>query len=49
VRSESEFKKGAIPGSTLLSLPDLRGKLDTLPKDKNIIVICKIGLRGYLA
>lgn len=49
VRSESEFKKGAIPNSTLLPLPELRGKLDTLPKDKDIIVICKTGLRGYLA
>jgi rhodanese-related sulfurtransferase len=38
-----------LPGATLIPLGALRGGLDELPKDKEIIAFCKISLRGYEA
>jgi len=49
VREKEEYKKGAIPGSTLMCLSQIRESLHKLPKDKDIIILCKTGLRGYLA
>jgi NADPH-dependent 2,4-dienoyl-CoA reductase/sulfur reductase-like enzyme/rhodanese-related sulfurtransferase len=49
VRSPAENAEISIEGSTLLPLGMLREKLDTLPKDKEIIAFCKISLRGYEA
>jgi len=40
---------GTITGSLNIPLGELRDNLDKLPKDKEIIVFCKVGLRGYLA
>jgi len=49
VRSPAENAEVAIEGATLVPLGMLREKLDTLPKDKEIIAFCKISLRGYEA
>ncbi len=49
VRSPAEHAEVAIEGATLLPLGILREKLDSLPKDKEIIAFCKISLRGYEA
>ena len=49
VRSPAEHAEVAIEGATLIPLGMLREKLDTLPKDKEIIAFCKISLRGYEA
>lgn len=49
VRSPAEVAEVAIEGATLVPLGMLREKLDTLPKDKEIIAFCKISLRGYEA
>lgn len=49
VRSPAENAEVAIEGATLIPLGMLREKLDTLPKDKEIIAFCKISLRGYEA
>jgi len=38
-----------LPGSTLIPLGALRGRLDELPKDKEVVAFCKISLRGYEA
>jgi len=38
-----------LPHSTLIPLGALRGRLDELPKDKEIVTFCKISLRGYEA
>lgn len=49
VRTPKERARGAIPGSTLVSLTDLmKGKL-TYPKDKPILVVCAVGGRSYVA
>jgi NADPH-dependent 2,4-dienoyl-CoA reductase/sulfur reductase-like enzyme/rhodanese-related sulfurtransferase len=49
VRSPAEHAEVSIDGATLIPLGMLREKLDTLPKDKEIIAFCKISLRGYEA
>jgi rhodanese-related sulfurtransferase len=49
VRSPAENAQVSIEGATLLPLGMLREKIDTLPKDKEIIAFCKISLRGYEA
>lgn len=49
VREPEEFASGAIPGAVNIALGSLRENLEKLPKDRSIIVNCKVGIRGYLA
>ncbi len=49
VRSPAEQAMMRITGAKLVPLGALREKLDTLPKDKEIVTFCKISLRGYEA
>ncbi len=49
VRSPKEYEQVRLPGSTLIPLGSLRGRLDELPRDKEIVTFCKISLRGYEA
>jgi len=49
VRSPVEYEEVRLPGSQLIPLGALRGRLDELPADKEIITFCKISLRGYEA
>ena len=49
VRSAGEHKRGAIPGSVLLPVDDLRAHLDSIPHDLPILVHCAVGIRGHTA
>jgi len=49
VRSPKEYEQNRLPGSTLIPLGTLRGRLQELPRDKEIVTFCKISLRGYEA
>lgn len=49
VRSEKEFKAGNIPGAVNIPIDSLRDEIDRLSKDKEYLVHCQVGLRGYLA
>jgi len=49
VRTRDEFQLGNISGSVNIPLDDLREHIDELPRDKEIILTCAVGLRGYLA
>lgn len=49
IRTEEEFRLGTIPGALNIPLDSLREKLDTLPKNRAIVVFCSVGLRAYLA
>jgi rhodanese-related sulfurtransferase len=49
VRSPQEYDQVRLPGATLIPLGSLRGRLDELPKDKEVVAFCKISLRGYEA
>jgi CoA-disulfide reductase len=49
VRSEMEFSLGTIEGAVNIPVDDMRNRLDELPKDKEILLFCQVGLRGYVA
>jgi len=49
VRSPGEYATMHIDNTTLIPLGKLREKLSELPKEKEIILFCKISLRGYEA
>lgn len=49
VRTPKEVEAGTIPGSLAIPLDELRDQLDKLPRDKELLVFCAAGLRGYLA
>lgn len=49
LRSEDEIEEqGAVPDSLHIPMDDLRDRLPTLDKNKTYILICAIGLRGYI-
>ena len=49
VRHPYEFKRGTIEGAINIPVDDLRNRINEIPKDKNVIIFCKQGLRGYIA
>nr|WP_320132719.1 FAD-dependent oxidoreductase [uncultured Holophaga sp.] len=49
VRSLPENANGTIPGSICVPVDALRSRLDELPRDKELLVFCQVGLRGYVA
>jgi len=49
VRTFQENKLGSIPGSTCVPVDELRDRLEDLPKSKELLVFCQVGLRGYVA
>ena len=49
VRTADEYSLGSIPGAINIPVDELRNRLSELPKDKQIVVTCAVGLRGYLA
>lgn len=48
VRESFEYEAGHIPGAVNIPLNQLRSRLNQLPKDKEIIVNCQVGLRSYI-
>lgn len=49
VRAADEFAAGHIPGAVNISVDELRGRLDELPREREIAAYCQVGMRGYLA
>lgn len=49
VRNTDEVISGTIEGAVNIPLHTLRSRLIEIPKDKLILVFCKVGLRGYVA
>ena len=48
VREENDWEQGHIPGSVNIFSGYLQDRIKELPKDKSIIVICKVGNRASL-
>jgi rhodanese-related sulfurtransferase len=46
VREQSEWNDGHIPGSVVIPLDELAGRLGELPKDRDIVVVCASGVRS---
>ncbi len=49
VRTFDEFKLGSISGATCMPVDELRDRVEDLPRDKELLVFCQVGLRGYVA
>ncbi|GAB6179511.1 CoA-disulfide reductase [Desulfotomaculum defluvii] len=49
VRTQEEYENGHLEGSILMPVDSIRQRLKEIPKDKKIIIYCKVGLRGYIA
>ncbi len=49
VRTDNEYKRGTLSDSINIPIDELRNRIEEIPKDKEIIVFCQVGLRGYLA
>ena len=49
VRDREEVINGAIKDSINIPVNDLRENLDKLEKDKEILIYCAVGIRGYIA
>jgi NADPH-dependent 2,4-dienoyl-CoA reductase/sulfur reductase-like enzyme/rhodanese-related sulfurtransferase len=50
VRNGPELDKlGRIPDALHIPLDELRGRLDELPRDKELLISCQVGLRGHVA
>jgi len=49
VRYQEEQAVISIPGALNIPLPELRGRLNELPKDKRILCMCSTGQRSYFA
>ncbi len=49
VRTAQEFQAGTIAGARLLPVDELRSRLSELPRDKELLLFCRVGLRGYVA
>jgi len=46
VREPDEWNAGHIPGATLIPLGELAGRVDELPRDQQIVVVCRSGNRS---
>jgi NADPH-dependent 2,4-dienoyl-CoA reductase/sulfur reductase-like enzyme/rhodanese-related sulfurtransferase len=49
VRTEREVSFGTIPGAHNIPVDELRSRIDRLSKEVEWLVLCQVGLRGYLA
>jgi NADPH-dependent 2,4-dienoyl-CoA reductase/sulfur reductase-like enzyme/peroxiredoxin family protein/rhodanese-related sulfurtransferase/TusA-related sulfurtransferase len=49
VRTPAEFATGTIEGAVNIPLDSLRERLDEIPRDRRVIVFCRVGQRGYIA
>ncbi|MGL4207357.1 MAG: FAD-dependent oxidoreductase [Aeromonadaceae bacterium] len=50
VRNPGELTAmGSIPGAVNIPVDELRHRLDELPRDKEILITCQVGLRGHVA
>lgn len=49
VRTPAEHDAGAIPGSTLIPIDELRARIAQVPRDGRVVVYCAVGQRGYTA
>ena len=49
VRQPEEWNQAHIPGATLIPLGQLEKRMDELPKDKEIVIICRSGGRSAMA
>jgi len=48
VRTVEETRSGVIPGAKIIPIDELRERLNELPKEKEMLIYCAVGQRGYM-
>ncbi len=48
-RTAREYSLGSVPGAINIPVDELRSRYEELPKDKDLLVYCQVGLRSYIA
>ena len=49
VRTTEEFLAGSIPQAVNIPLDELRERIPELPRDRHLVVFCRVGFRAYVA
>ncbi len=49
VRSDKEFADGHVPGALHICVDEMRGRLNEVPKDKELLLYCQVGIRSYIS
>jgi NADPH-dependent 2,4-dienoyl-CoA reductase/sulfur reductase-like enzyme/rhodanese-related sulfurtransferase len=49
VRTKIEYEQGALENAVCIPVDELRSRIGELDKEKEILIYCQVGLRGYLA
>ena len=49
VRSQEEFMRGSIPEAVNIPVDEIRSRMNELPRDRHIVIICQVGIRSYIA
>ena len=49
VRMADEFASGHMPGAINIPVDELRSRLSEIPRNREVLVYCQVGQRGYLA
>lgn len=49
VRTKGEYAKGSLDNATNIPVAEIRQHLESLPKNKPILIYCQVGIRGYIA
>jgi rhodanese-related sulfurtransferase/TusA-related sulfurtransferase len=47
VRTPAEYATGSIPGAVNIPLAELRDRIADIPRDKTVLVFCRVGLIAY--
>lgn len=48
VRTQEEWDDYHIPGTTLITLDELESRVDEVPRDQNVVVVCRSGNRSQV-
>jgi rhodanese-related sulfurtransferase len=46
VRDDEEWTAGHAPAARHLPMMEIPGRLDELPRDRNVVVVCRVGARS---
>ena len=49
VRTPGEFRAGSIDGAVNIPVDELRGRIDSIPRDRSVVVFCAVGQRAHVA
>ena len=49
VRTKTEYEQGALENAVCIPVDELRSRIGELDKEKETLIYCQVGLRGYLA